>query len=157
MPKTSEPQPLLLDAHVWLWLILGNEALRPTARRTIIDAASVGNLRIAAITVWEIALLASRNRVSLGKPAMQWVEEAVAASAVTIEPLSPKIEVESWELPEAFHSDPADRMIVATARVTGATLMTRDRRLLDYAASTMPRSAIWRRFRPEGGFPSLIQ
>jgi PIN domain nuclease of toxin-antitoxin system len=63
---------------------------------------SVGSQRIAAITVWEFALLASQNRIVLGKPTILWVEEAVAALAVTIELLSPAIAVESWELPENF-------------------------------------------------------
>jgi PIN domain nuclease of toxin-antitoxin system len=123
----------LLDTHVWLRLVLGSEALSPAARATIRDAASVGNLRIAAITIWEIALLASRGRITFGKPTVQWVGEAIAASTVVIEPLSPAIAVESCELPDAFHADPADRMIVATARVTNAKLMTHDRRILDYA------------------------
>jgi PIN domain nuclease of toxin-antitoxin system len=134
MPKTSERQQLLLDTHVWLWLVLANEALDSSARRTISRAASVGNLRIAAMTVWEVALLASRRRIVLGKPTIAWVEEAVVASTVMIIPLSPAIAVESWELPGIFHADPADRVIVATARATGATLLTRDRRILDYAA-----------------------
>jgi PIN domain nuclease of toxin-antitoxin system len=86
------------------------------------------------MTLWEIALLASRNRIVLGKPTILRVEEAVAASTVTVEPLSPSIAVESWELSEKFHPDPADRMIAATARVTGAVLMTRDQQILDYAA-----------------------
>jgi PIN domain nuclease of toxin-antitoxin system len=100
MRKTSESQPLLLDTHVWLWLVLGNESLSPPVRSTISGAASIGNLRVAAITVWEIAVLASRHRVALGKPTVQWVEEAVAASTVIIEPLSPDTAVESWELPD---------------------------------------------------------
>jgi PIN domain nuclease of toxin-antitoxin system len=134
MPKTSEQQSLLLDTHVWLWLVLASEALGSAARRTISRAASVGNLRIAAMTVWEVGLLASRCRIVLGKPTIVRVEEAVAVSTVMIVPLSPSIAVESWELPGTFHADPADRIIVATARVTGATLLTRDRRILDYAA-----------------------
>lgn len=79
MSKTSDQQPLLLDTHIWLWLVLGNATLSPGTRRMISRAASVGNLRIAAITVWEIALAALRNRIVLGKPAILWVEEAVAA------------------------------------------------------------------------------
>ena len=134
MPITSDSRPLLLDTHVWFWLVLGNAALSSAARKTISGAASTGNLRISAITVWEIGLLASRNRVALGKPTIRWVEEAVAASTVTVEPLSPSIAVESCELPEIFHRDPVDRLIVATARVANATLMTRDRQILDYAA-----------------------
>ena len=134
MPTTFESRPLLLDTHVWFWLVLGSAALCSAARKTISGAASIGNLRIAAITVWEVALLASRNRVALGKPTIRWVEEAVAASTVIVEPLSPSIAVESCELPEMFHRDPVDRLIVATARVANATLMTRDRQILDYAA-----------------------
>ena len=134
MPRTSELQPLLLDTHVWLWLILGTDPLSSAARRTIVDAATIGNLRIAAITLWEIAQLASRNRIVLGKPAIQWIEEAIIASFVAVEPLSAEVAVESCNLPDRFHADPADRMIVATARVTGGVLMTRDRQILAYAA-----------------------
>ncbi len=79
-------------------------------------------------------MLSSRNRVELGKQAILWLDEALARSGVGVEPLSAQIAVESCELPGRFHRDPADRMIVATARVTNATLMTRDRRILDYAA-----------------------
>jgi PIN domain nuclease of toxin-antitoxin system len=134
MPKTSEPRPLLLDTHVWLWLVLGTGGLSAVARRTIVGAASAGHLRIAAITLWEIALLASRNRITLGRPTIQWIEQAVVASFVAVEPLTAEVAVASWDLPDRFHPDPADRMIVATARVTGATLMTQDRQILDYAA-----------------------
>ncbi|HEV2099937.1 MAG TPA: type II toxin-antitoxin system VapC family toxin [Stellaceae bacterium] len=134
MPKTSELRPLLLDTHIWLWLVLGNEGLSPASRSTVSGATSIGNLRIAAITVWEVGMLVARHRVSLGKPTLQWVKEAVAASTVVVEPLSPDIAIESNELPDAFHADPADRMIVATARVTNAKLMTHDRQILDYAA-----------------------
>jgi PIN domain nuclease of toxin-antitoxin system len=134
MKKTSEPPPLLLDTHIWLWLVLGIERLSVTVRRTIIDAASLGDLRIAAITLWEVALLASRNRVALGQPTLRWVEQAVISSFVRVEPLTAEVAVESWELPDRFHNDPVDRIIVATARVTGAVLMTRDRQILDYAA-----------------------
>jgi PIN domain nuclease of toxin-antitoxin system len=79
-------------------------------------------------------MLSSRNRVELGKQAILWLDEALARSGVGVEPLRAQIAVESCGLPGRFHRDPADRMIVATARVTNATLMTRDRRILDYAA-----------------------
>jgi PIN domain nuclease of toxin-antitoxin system len=124
----------LLDTHVWLWLVLGTANLSSTARSTIVRAASTGDLRIAAITLWEIALLAARNRITLGKPTIQWIEQAVTASFASVEPLTAQVAVESCELPDRFHRDPADRMIVATARVTGAVLMTQDRQILNYAA-----------------------
>jgi PIN domain nuclease of toxin-antitoxin system len=87
------------------------------------------------MSIWEVAMLTSRNRIALGKSLMPWIEDAVGRSGATFEPLSPDIAVESCHLPGGFRSDPADEIIVATARMTGAVLMTRDRRMLEYAAT----------------------
>jgi PIN domain nuclease of toxin-antitoxin system len=133
MPRTSNPDLLLLDTHVWLWLVAGSADLATKARLAIDEAAAAGTLRIAAISLWEIALLASRGRIVLGKSIGLWLEEALADPGPAIDPLSPQIAVESYALPDVFHRDPADRLIVATARVANATLMTRDQRILDYA------------------------
>jgi PIN domain nuclease of toxin-antitoxin system len=135
MPRTSEPQRLLLDTHVWLWLEAGTAELSASARRAIASALGAGRLHIAAISLWELALLAARRRIVLGTPTDLWFAAALAEPAPTVEPLSVRVAIESSELPGEFHRDPADRMIVATARVIGATLMTRDRRILDYAAA----------------------
>ena len=134
MPRTSEPGSLLLDTHVWIWFMLANPELAISGRNVINRAAASGQLRVAAISVWEAALLASRGRVALGRPLAQWITEAVSAPGLSIEPLLPQVAAEASSLPDAFHRDPADQLIVATARVTNATLMTRDRRILDYAA-----------------------
>ena len=133
MPTTFDPDPLLLDTHVWLWLVAGSRELSTETRHTIDHALASGTLRIAAISLWEIAMLASRGRIVLGKSIGLWLDEALADPGPTVDPLSPQIAIESSSLPEAFHPDPADRLIVATARVTNAKLMTRDRRVLDYA------------------------
>jgi PIN domain nuclease of toxin-antitoxin system len=134
MTRTSEPRPLLLDTHVWLWFMLADAELAISKQNLINRAAALGQLRIAAISIWEAALLASRGRVVLGRPLAQWMTEAVSAPGLSIEPLSPQVAVEGCCLPEVLHRDPADRLIVATARVANASLMTRDRRILDYAA-----------------------
>ena len=134
MRRTSDPELLLLDTHVWLWLVAGSGDLSTEARHTIERAAAAGTLRIAAISLWEIALLASRGRIVLGKSAGSWLEEALVHPGPAIDPLSPQIAIESYALPDVFHRDPADRLIVATARVANAILMTRDQRILDYAA-----------------------
>jgi PIN domain nuclease of toxin-antitoxin system len=133
-PTISEPVPLLLDTHIWIWLEAGSDELSEPTRREISRALGAGQLRIAAISLWELALLVSRSRVTLGKPVSLWIEAALADPGPVIEPLDMHVAVESAELPGSFHRDPADRLIVATARVTAATLMTRDRRILDYAA-----------------------
>jgi PIN domain nuclease of toxin-antitoxin system len=134
MPRTSDPDLLLLDTHAWLWLVAGSADLSTEARLTIDEAAAAGTLRIAAISLWEIALLASRGRIVLGKSIGLWLDEALADPGPAIDPLTPQIAIESYALPDVFHRDPADRLIVATARVANATLMTRDQRILDYAA-----------------------
>jgi PIN domain nuclease of toxin-antitoxin system len=134
MPTTSDPSLLLLDTHVWLWLVAGSSELSAEGRHTIERAVGAGTLRIAAISLWEIALLASRGRIVLGKSIGLWLEEALADPGPAIDPLSPQVAIESHALPDGFHRDPADQLIVATARVVNATLMTRDRRILDYAA-----------------------
>ena len=133
MAKTFEPQPLLIDTHVWLWLVAGSLELSTDTRQSINRAAAGGLLRIAAISLWEIALLVYRGRIVLGKSISLWLMEALAEPGPAVEPLSPQIAIESYALPDLFHPDPADRMIVATARVIGAALLTRDRQILEYA------------------------
>jgi len=127
--------PLLLDTHVWLWLISGasDRASRRTWQ-TLERAAQAECLRVSAISVWEAAVLEARGRIRLAPDCHTWVARALAAPGLHLEPISPRIAVESTRLPAFPHRDPADQMLVATARVTGATLVTRDRRLLDYAA-----------------------
>jgi PIN domain nuclease of toxin-antitoxin system len=134
MPTTSDRQPLLLDTHVWVWLEAGSDELSGEVRAMISIALGAGLLRIAAISLWELALLATRGRVVLGKPIDLWLDAALAEPGPTIEPLNVQVAIQSSSLPGDLHRDPADRMIVATARVTNAVLMTRDRRILDYAA-----------------------
>jgi PIN domain nuclease of toxin-antitoxin system len=134
MRRTSEPSLLLLDTHIWLWVVAGAPDLSAQVRNTIIEAAAAGTLRIAAISLWEVALLAAHGRIVLGKSIGLWLDEALADPGPALDPLTPQIAIESYALPDAFHRDPADRLIVATARVTNATLITRDRRILDYAA-----------------------
>ena len=86
------------------------------------------------ISLWETALLASGGRVVLGQPLAQWMMAAISAPGLSVEPLVSQVDVEAYSLPDAFHRDAAARLIVATARVVNATLMTRDQRILDYAS-----------------------
>lgn len=125
---------LLLDTHVWIWVVAGDARLASGMRGLIERAAGRAALSIAAISMWEITILAAHGRITLAKPTLEWIENALRSSSVAIEPLTPRIAADSCELPGRFHNDPADRLIVATARATDASLMTRDRRMLDYAA-----------------------
>ena len=119
---------------MWIWFLLANPELAVRPRNLINRAAAAGKLRISVISLWETALLASGGRVVLGQPLAQWMMAAISAPGLSVEPLVPQVDVEAYSLPDAFHRDLADRLIVTTARVVNATLMTRDQRILDYAA-----------------------
>lgn len=131
------PAPLtVLDTHVWIWVVEGNgSALSSSAIRLIEDAARGGAVRISAISVWEVAMLEARRRISLSRPVEEWVRAALRLPGVRLLPLTPDIAIESARLPDAPHGDPADRMLIASARTLGAQLATCDRAILDYAAA----------------------
>ncbi|MCH7930055.1 MAG: type II toxin-antitoxin system VapC family toxin [Proteobacteria bacterium] len=125
---------IVLDTHAWIWVVAGDRTLSGEARSAIEEAAAAGAVLVPAIAVWELAMLEARGRITLAKPCPEWVDDALAAPGFALAPLSPDVAVESVRLPQPFHDDPADRLIVATARVAGAALVTRDRRILDYGA-----------------------
>ncbi len=123
---------LLLDTHVWLWLLNGDGNMKSSAVRVVENAASRGLVRVSVISVWEAAMLEEKGRIRLSKECMSWVRDAMRAPGVSLVPLTPEIAVESSRLPGTFHGDPADRILVATARREGAVLLTRDERILVY-------------------------
>jgi len=124
---------VLLDTHAWIWFRFGEAAaFRRASIEAIHAAAARSVLRVSVISVWEVAMLAAKRRLQLGLPVTEWVRGALGAPGLLLAELTPEIAVEACGLPGDFHDDPADRMIVATARVTGATLYTKDRSILAY-------------------------
>ena len=125
---------ILVDTHAWIWL-LGNEPrLGSQARERIEFAVAREAMAISAITPWEVALLVSKGRLSLGASLDTWMTEAVALDGTVVLPIEPSIAVQSVSLPGTFHADPADRFIVATAREHDIPVVTVDRAILAYAA-----------------------
>jgi PIN domain nuclease of toxin-antitoxin system len=125
---------LLLDTHCWIWAQLGLiQQLSRAALQSIKDAEREGNLRISVISIWELAMLEKRGRVALPMNVRMWVEQALSKPGIAVAPLTPEIAIESVHLPGEIHGDPADRMLVATARVLGAKLVTKDARLIRYS------------------------
>ena len=132
---------LLLDTHCWLWAQLGlTERLSRAALTAIRNAESEGNLRISVISIWELAMLEKRGRVALPMNVRTWVEQALGKPGIAVAPLTPDIAIESVHLPGELHGDPADRMLVATARLLGATLLTKDAQLLRYSRQRYVRA-----------------
>ena len=126
---------LLLDTHAWIWLMAGNPRLGVQARSAIQQAANENLLYVSAISPWEVAMLVSKERLILNRDVGEWVQEALSQSGIRLKPLSPEVAVASTRLSGSVHPDPADRIIVATARHLDATLVTDDRLLLDYGSA----------------------
>lgn len=124
---------LLLDTHIFIWLMNGDNTLKVETRKIIKDTCKKHFLFLSAISIWEIALLVKKQRISLAQPLPQWVEKAKSLPFLRIVPLDVDIAIESCDLPGSFHGDPADRMIVSTSRILNAPLMTRDKKIIDYA------------------------
>jgi PIN domain nuclease of toxin-antitoxin system len=125
--------PLLLDTHCWIWMQFGlQELFSARGLATLREAARQARLLVSVISVWEVALLESKGRIHLWVDCHTWVREALATPGLTLAPLTPEIAVASTRLPGDLHGDPADRLIIATARAHGATLLTKDTKLLAY-------------------------
>ena len=125
---------ILVDTHVFVWLLSGSEELTANARQEIESCTkNEGQVLISAISIWEIGMLSQKGRITLKKPTLQWVKEALKAPYIYLAPLSPEIAIESCQLPGEFHGDPSDRIIAATSRVLNVPLLTKDVRIHEYA------------------------
>jgi len=122
---------VLLDTHILLYWFGKDSRLTKKQTRTLQQASSDQPLLIADITLWEVANLHSLQRIRLNLPLRDWLEAATALPLVQRIGLSPAIAAAVAGLPSTFHRDPADRIIVATAQIFDAMLMTHDSRIID--------------------------
>lgn len=128
----TRPASLLLDTHTAIWVV-EDQPIASEAREAIETAYRTdGMIFVSAITAWEIGLLVARNRLGLSMTPERWFQRLLAIEGVRLAELSPDVLIGSSFLPGEPPRDPADRIIVATARDLGATLITRDRLLLKY-------------------------
>ncbi|HEX7705326.1 MAG TPA: type II toxin-antitoxin system VapC family toxin [Thermoanaerobaculia bacterium] len=122
---------ILLDTHVWVWWLHGDPEL-PAGMSATIDIQFEGGLAVSAISCWEVAKLVERKRLRLPFPIGEWMDEALEGAGIELIPLARDIAIASTSLPGEFHRDPADQIIVATARVRGLRLMTCDEKIRTY-------------------------
>ena len=126
--------PLLLDTHVWIWYLEGDtDALSPACRALLERCGSFGELVVCDISYWEVAVKVAKGRLSLSVDAAVWLQRAELAPDVRLRPLTRPVLLESTRLGGAVHGDPADRMLIAFARLEGIPLVTADRAIIDYA------------------------
>ncbi|MFZ0427792.1 MAG: type II toxin-antitoxin system VapC family toxin [Acidobacteriota bacterium] len=119
---------LLLDTHIWLWSLLEPERLTSRVLRALREPRT--ELWLSSVSVWELTVLVTKGRVKLGEEVKHWTRTALERVPFIEAPLTVEVALETTELSLA-HPDPADRFLIATARVFDLTLVTADRRILD--------------------------
>ena len=132
---------VLLDTHVWLWWLLGSDRLPARERGALDRLASRAGLRVAAVSLWEAQMLHAKHRLLLDRSFDVWIREA--AATVEVVPLDIEVVIALDGLPASFHGDPADRLIVATARAHRIPLATHDQTIRRSRAAHVwkPRTA----------------
>src|SRR5947209_1386955 len=130
--KAVKQHKLVLDTHVWLWLMMGSSQLSRSFCQGIEQSQKHHGILISIISIWEIGMLAERKRIQLDMDALDWVLQAIDFPGMRLVQISPKIAIQSTRLPGIIHGDPADRILVATAHEENAVLVTCDEKLLKY-------------------------
>jgi PIN domain nuclease of toxin-antitoxin system len=129
--------PVLLDTCAWIWLVDGHSKMGKASCLGAVEAAArEGRLVLAPISIWEVATKAAKGRLTLSMPVGEWIHQGKQQARIADAPMSAEIAIESAALPGGgFYGDPADRMVVATARVLGAALVTSDDKIISYGAA----------------------
>ena len=122
---------LLFDTHAWWWVINEPERLSQDACE-LVSSTPINQRAIASISIWEFVMMITRRRIFLKISPEEWLDHAIYKTGITVLDLTPRIALDSCNLPGKFHKDPADRIIVATARVHKAKLITKDQNIIDY-------------------------
>jgi PIN domain nuclease of toxin-antitoxin system len=119
----------LIDTHIWIWWLEGSDDLRRIDREAL-DALGEGDRpKLSVISLWEVSLLVAKRRYVPGKNFEEWLRFAAGPATVSLVQIDAAIAKELLEIPRRFHADPADRILVATARVLVVPLLTYDDRI----------------------------
>ena len=122
----------LLDTHVWVWWNMQPKRLSRKVRTLIESPQRYSELLLSAISPWEFCKLLEKKRIGISCDPEAWLDQAVQMPKLRLVPLTPTLAYRSTMLPQPFHDDPADQIIVATAREENATIVSKDRLIRDY-------------------------
>ncbi len=124
--------PTLLDTHAWVWWVTEDRRLSKRARAAIATARTRQDLWLSLISIWEVAKKVEKQQLILDRPIDRWLDEAMTVQGLGVWEITRPVLVHSCELPQPFHGDPADQILVSTARHHGAVLVTKDERIRRY-------------------------
>lgn len=130
--KDIKQHKLLLDTHVWIWVAEGNPILSPAARKAVDRAKEQEHLLISPISIWEISMLVERKRIILEMDVTDWLKQWIELPGILNAEFSFEVAILSNRLPGVIHSDPADRILIATSYVESAVLVTADEKILKF-------------------------
>ncbi len=123
---------IVLDTHIWIWWVSDSRELSAKARQVIEGARGEGTIYVSSISIWEVALLVEKDRLRLRMDVRDWIAKSEALPFLNFVPVDNKIALKSAHLPGLLHSDPADRIIIATALIKEAILVTKDEKIINY-------------------------
>jgi PIN domain nuclease of toxin-antitoxin system len=124
---------IVLDTHAWIWFASKPEVLSRKAKKAIDAAVKEKSVLVSSISAWEVALLVKKKRLELSMDVADWLAKSENLPFIQFMPVSNSIAVKSVNLPQPLHPDPADRIIIATALSAGAPIVTKDKKISDYA------------------------
>jgi len=122
---------IVLDTHIWVWWVHGDEHLNEQQTDWLQENEELG-LGVSIMSCWEVAKLVEYGRLSLPCSLTEWLDQALSYPGIRLLELTPRIIVDSTHLPKGFHKDPADQLIVATARILDCPILTTDAKILNY-------------------------
>ncbi|MCI5209927.1 MAG: type II toxin-antitoxin system VapC family toxin [Candidatus Electrothrix sp. ATG2] len=123
----------LLDTHTWIWWNMNPANLSDKVRQVIADSEKYSEILLSAISPWEFCKLLEKKKLGISCPPEEWLKQALDMPKFRLVELTPIIAYRSTSLPQPFHNDPGDQIIVATAREENATLLTKDGKILQYS------------------------
>ena len=124
---------IVLDTHAWIWFTSKPDVLSGKAKYAVDKAVKEKNIFVSSISALEVALLVKNNRLQLSMDVTDWIAKSENLPFIRFIPVSNSIAVKSVNLPPPLHPDPADRIIIATALSAGAAIVTKDKKISDYA------------------------
>ena len=123
---------ILLDTHAWIWWLTEPKKLSAKAADRIRRSEKASQVGIASISCWEVAMLVAKGRLGLSFDVEEWIEKSLKLTEVRLLDLTPKIAILSTRLPGNPPADPADRLLIATAKIHGCPIISRDREISNY-------------------------
>ncbi len=122
----------MLDTHTWIWWHMNPQKLSQKVKRIVGNTDRYDEILLSVISPWEFSKLLEKKKIGISCDPEDWINSALDMPKFRLTPLSPVLAYRSTVLPQPFHSDPADQIIVATAREENATILTKDERILTY-------------------------